>query len=529
MVHASNGTQDTYFTYDAAGQRVRKVYETNANLRKERIYLGSYEIYREIVPTATPALQLQRDTIHVMDGVKRIAMVETLTRDGGLAIDTADQIDLFRYQLDNHLGSACLELDGDANVISYEEYSPYGSTSYRASKSGIEVSARRYRYTGKERDEETGLYYYGARYYAAWLGRWTSADPLGLQAGVNLYLYCRAGPVRYVDPDGMLEWPWQTKGSKRATTDTDLQLGHVLAGATSHGAFGIVGVIAGAVAPEKTEALLTGAGMQAGDRGEGTAKVIDALAPHLPSTGTWFAPDPEAKKRLETIGSAVLGGLFAGAQLGSDTVNNVKGLVSAKNAEEVGFFGTGATYNAVDIAAMVAGILEKPPSTSGLPREAPSANSQPVVDPVAEAPTTSAVETPPSEPAESGPVQPYEVGTYEELQARSVKGDRLDLDHQPSHASNLARAEAELGRELTPAEIRRIRALGTAVAVPEEWHRTSSPTYGGRNTPGRITADAADPVAAATRDSQAMVEGADTQHRAAAERAAAIIRIRAGM
>ena len=62
-------------------------------------------------------------------------------------------------QLDNHLGSAA--------EILYEEYHPYGSTSYRASPSGVEVSARRYRYTGKERDEETGLYYYGARYYAA--------------------------------------------------------------------------------------------------------------------------------------------------------------------------------------------------------------------------------------------------------------------------------------------------------------------------------------------------------------------------
>jgi len=87
--------------------------------------------------------------------------------------------------------------------ILYEEYSPYGSTSYRTSKSGVEVSARRHRYTGKERDEETGLYYHGARYYAAWLGRWTSTDPLALQAGVNLYLYCRAGPVTYVDPDGL--------------------------------------------------------------------------------------------------------------------------------------------------------------------------------------------------------------------------------------------------------------------------------------------------------------------------------------
>ena len=43
----------------------------------------------------------------------------------------------------------------------------------------------------------------GARYYAPWLGRWTTADPLGLQAGLNLYLYGRASPVRYNDPSGM--------------------------------------------------------------------------------------------------------------------------------------------------------------------------------------------------------------------------------------------------------------------------------------------------------------------------------------
>ncbi|MBL9025021.1 MAG: RHS repeat-associated core domain-containing protein [Myxococcales bacterium] len=43
----------------------------------------------------------------------------------------------------------------------------------------------------------------GARYYAPWLGRWTTADPLGLQAGLNLYLYGRASPVVMVDPNGM--------------------------------------------------------------------------------------------------------------------------------------------------------------------------------------------------------------------------------------------------------------------------------------------------------------------------------------
>ena len=86
---------------------------------------------------------------------------------------------LIRYQFGNHLGSASLELDEQAQIISYEEYSPYGSTTYQAVRSQTETP-KRYRYTGKERDEESGLYYHGARYYAPWLGRWVSCDPKGL-------------------------------------------------------------------------------------------------------------------------------------------------------------------------------------------------------------------------------------------------------------------------------------------------------------------------------------------------------------
>ncbi len=87
--------------------------------------------------------------------------------------------------------------------ILYEEYHPYGTTAYRSSNGSVDVSARRYRYTGKERDDETGLYYNGARYLAAWLGRWTSADPIGIGAdGPGLYNYTRGSPVNYVDPSG---------------------------------------------------------------------------------------------------------------------------------------------------------------------------------------------------------------------------------------------------------------------------------------------------------------------------------------
>ncbi|WP_426168033.1 hypothetical protein [Sandarakinorhabdus sp. DWP1-3-1] len=142
--------------------------------------------------------------------------------------------------------------------------------------------------------------------------------------------------------------------------------------------------------------------------------------------------------------------------------------------------------------------------------------------------TQAAANRPAAGAAAQGGVAPYEVGTYRELRQRSLTGDRLDLDHQPSSASNLARAEAELGRPLTAAERALVRDEGMVVAVPENWHRTQSPTFGGRNTVARIRADAANPGAAALRDSQAMINGASSADRAAAEAAAAAIRRAAG-
>ncbi len=186
----------TYYVYDAAGQRVRKVTERqNGTRMKERIYLGTFELYREYNGNGTN-VTLERETLHVMDDKRRVALIETRTQgnDGSLA-------QLIRYQFSSHLGSSCLELDATAQVISYEEYYPYGSTSYQAVRSQTETP-KRYRYTGKERDEENGLYYHGTRYYAPWLGRWTSADPTGLSDGPNRYVYTRANPIVNVDPIG---------------------------------------------------------------------------------------------------------------------------------------------------------------------------------------------------------------------------------------------------------------------------------------------------------------------------------------
>ena len=202
QVFNEGNPETTYYVYDAAGQRVRKVTDRQAEAgqmprrMKERVYLGGFETYREYDGTGTNVM-LERETLHVMDDKQRIALVETKTVDSGSPL--ASHASLMRYQLGNHLGSASLELDGAAHIISYEEYHPYGTTSYRSMDSAIEVSAKRYRYTGKEKDEETGLYYHGARYYAAWLGRWCSVDPRPDQRS---YVYAANSPVLFHDPDG---------------------------------------------------------------------------------------------------------------------------------------------------------------------------------------------------------------------------------------------------------------------------------------------------------------------------------------
>ncbi|HEV8483197.1 MAG TPA: SpvB/TcaC N-terminal domain-containing protein, partial [Blastocatellia bacterium] len=212
------GGGTAYYVYDAAGQRVRKIHEHNGSTVEERIYLGGFEIYQKRNSTG---LQLERETMHVMDGEKRIALIETRTLG-----NEGSPAQLVRYQFANHLGSSALELDEQGQIISYEEYYSYGSTSYQAGRSSVEVNLKRYRYTGKERDEETGLAYHGARYYAAWLGRWTSTDRAGIADGVNLYEYASAEPISTYDLSGhqsekLNDLSEQMTGLKRQISDME--------------------------------------------------------------------------------------------------------------------------------------------------------------------------------------------------------------------------------------------------------------------------------------------------------------------
>ncbi|WP_223448754.1 MULTISPECIES: RHS repeat-associated core domain-containing protein [Pseudomonas] len=109
--------------------------------------------------------------------------------------------DQLRYCFDDHLRSSVFEVDAQAWVISQEVYYPYGGTAWLAGRHEVESSYKTIRYSGKERDA-TGLYYYGARYYAPWLQRWLNPDPAGDVDGVNFYRFVRNNPINYIDLEG---------------------------------------------------------------------------------------------------------------------------------------------------------------------------------------------------------------------------------------------------------------------------------------------------------------------------------------
>ena len=205
MIHRVNlgGGGQAYYNYDSSKQRSRKRIERIGSTVEERFYLGGMELYRRWVGSR---LIEEIETHHLFADDQRVLIVEDVRQTDNTDLGTGI---LYRYQYGNHLGSVGLELNEEAQPISYEEYHPYGTTAYQAKNAMIRATAKRYRYTGMERDEETGLSYHTARYYAPWLGRWCSVDPQFLVDGNNLYRFSRNNPLNLIDTSGTQSSPEQ--------------------------------------------------------------------------------------------------------------------------------------------------------------------------------------------------------------------------------------------------------------------------------------------------------------------------------
>jgi len=104
--------------------------------------------------------------------------------------------DEYEYHHINALGSVAIITDDDESVAARYEYDAFGAVRHQW---GDSDNTRKF--TGKEYDADVKLYYYGARYYDPYIGRFISRDPAG--DGINWYAYCRNNPLSLVDPTGL--------------------------------------------------------------------------------------------------------------------------------------------------------------------------------------------------------------------------------------------------------------------------------------------------------------------------------------
>jgi hypothetical protein len=142
----------TYYRYDSTGKRIRKVTETKKPdgthlLLKETIYIGgAFDVFRKYHPFNNELkLELQTTQIVGSKGTRTLR-AEFKTAGDNERIPEC----LLRYQHANFQGSCTLELDDTGRIVSYEEFSPYGTTTYQAFGGQTEVP-KRYRFTGKEK------------------------------------------------------------------------------------------------------------------------------------------------------------------------------------------------------------------------------------------------------------------------------------------------------------------------------------------------------------------------------------------
>jgi RHS repeat-associated protein len=193
MWSSQTTTTVTYF-YDGEGQRVKTV---SPQLTRRFIYDAAGSLIAEYEGST-----LKKEYVYGVTGL--LATVE----------DPGAQTPMVRYMTPDHLGTPRVLSDRDGNV-SRHDYKPFGEElgvqDNRTSTFGYGVDDKvRQKFTSKERDVETGLDYFGARYFASEKGRFSSPDPLFIEMRrlhnpqeLNLYVYVINNPTRHTDPTGL--------------------------------------------------------------------------------------------------------------------------------------------------------------------------------------------------------------------------------------------------------------------------------------------------------------------------------------
>ena len=147
------------------------------------------------------------------DGSMEAAQARALARAKASNFQDGDAYEKMQfYYHPDHLGSSSYINDLDGEVVQHIEYVPFGEVFIEERNNTWNTP---YLFNAKEFDKETGLYYYGARYYEPKLSLWLSVDPLAEEyTGISGYVFCAENPIRFVDIDG--RWFWEENGNLHA-------------------------------------------------------------------------------------------------------------------------------------------------------------------------------------------------------------------------------------------------------------------------------------------------------------------------
>lgn len=144
------------------------------------------------------------------DGSLKGAMLKAASlKDNFQQSDSYEQYQYFYHP--DHLGSSSFITNIEGEVVQHIEYVPYGEVFIEERNN---VWNTPYLFNAKEFDEETGLYYYGARYYDSRLSMWYGVDVLTEKyPNIGGYVYCHNNPIMLVDPDGKDDYGVDSKGN----------------------------------------------------------------------------------------------------------------------------------------------------------------------------------------------------------------------------------------------------------------------------------------------------------------------------
>lgn len=213
-----------FYAYGRDGLRKRKTkrfkQSDSVTMTEDTFYIGALILTRRTKQGAGEAtLDGEASSLSVLAGGDRLLIID---RASGEA--TAQ----YRYQVANNQTSMVIELDESGQLITYEEYLPYGGRALAKGRSQLDLDSKRFRFVGRERDQATGLYSIGLRYYVPSMGRFLTPDPAGSKDGLNLYAYTGCNPTTFVDRDGLrrtwLTGPNNIVQQRQAAMNADLNM-----------------------------------------------------------------------------------------------------------------------------------------------------------------------------------------------------------------------------------------------------------------------------------------------------------------